>query len=164
MQAEPEGNNMTTKAVSHTGFEWTICVRAASVEALFEAARDVQGRIEKYGWTTPEEYRKTHENLRPQPSGQGQKSPHPNPLLSQASVLTFAVETLSPTTSKGKTYWKALGGKFSQYGVSVWPEVLEAAGFSDLDPMREYGIPGWTAEYILKDNKPDKVTRLFKTA
>jgi hypothetical protein len=65
----------------------------------------------------------------------------------------------------GKTYWSVKGGRWSQFGVRIWPEVLEAAGFNaeELDPARVYDLKGHRAEIVLKvDGKPDKVTQLTK--
>lgn len=82
--------------------------------------------------------------------------------------LTFEASELFAQTSKGKTYWKIKGGRFSQYGVTVWPEVLNEAikdglilGDDELDPMRTYPLFGLVAHYVENDKgQPQKVTRL----
>jgi hypothetical protein len=69
------------------------------------------------------------------------------------------------STSGDKVYWKVQGGQFSQYGVTVWPEVLEAAGLSGVleHPPQEYDLAGYTAYYTLNDEgKPKKVVNLAK--
>lgn len=82
-----------------------------------------------------------------------------------AGELTFQAKTLSTTVDSGKAYWKVKGGKFSQHGVSIWPEILEGAGFDpdQLDVMAVYNLEGYTATYVTNDkNQPHKVVRLSK--
>ena len=79
--------------------------------------------------------------------------------------LFFDAERLVGSTSGDKTYFKVQGGKFSKFGVNIWPEILEAAGFDpdQLDPKTTYDLTGYTAYYSLKDNgKEDKVINLAK--
>lgn len=79
--------------------------------------------------------------------------------------LTFTAKTLTATVNDGKAYWKVKGGRFSKYGVSIWPEVLKAAGFDpdSLNVMDTYDVSGYTAYYMLnEEEKPQKVTRLAK--
>jgi hypothetical protein len=81
----------------------------------------------------------------------------------------FDAAELVGSTNAGKTYWKVKGGRFTQYGVTVWPEVLTAAGFdaAALDPARIYDLTGYKALYANKadgSGKPDKVTALAKAA
>lgn len=59
------------------------------------------------------------------------------------------------------------GGNFLKYGVTSWPETLEAAGIADkLDPLKENTPSGhWVAHYTERQNDegrwaPDKVIRL----
>ena len=87
--------------------------------------------------------------------------------MTNGNELTFEADELFANVSKGKTYWKGKGGRFSQYGVTIWPEVLEDAMKSgliteeELDPMRSYPLGGLVACYVENDNgKPQKVTRL----
>lgn len=56
---------------------------------------------------------------------------------------------LFANTSEGKVYWKVRCGRWQQYGVTVWPEVLEAAGLTDLDPGNTYDLNGWDAKVLL---------------
>lgn len=104
---------------------------------------------------------------------QGEKA-LPSPAVSTSSnqlpsdALTFKAETLTKSTDGDKTYYKVKevkGGQFSRYGVTVWPEVLVAAGF-DLDTLTgETSLAGYIAHYILPDNgKPAKVIGLEQPA
>ena len=68
-------------------------------------------------------------------------------VASGAGVQEFRAETLAASVEKGKTYWKVMGGRFTQFGLIVWPEVLAAAGFSDLDPFQSYDLAGWVVRY-----------------
>lgn len=80
-------------------------------------------------------------------------------------VKSFIAEKLSVSTSEGKTFFKVKGGNFTQYGVPVWPEVLNPAGIVITDPANPPSIQGWKAEYIEYEKngkKQMKVTRLLK--
>jgi len=94
-------------------------------------------------------------------------SPDTPPTKSAApkQELMFDAVELEGSTKGDRTYWKVKGGKFSKYGVTIWPEVLEAADFAveELDPARTYDLEGYTAYYVEKDDgKPDKVVNLAK--
>lgn len=75
----------------------------------------------------------------------------------------FAAESLTATVDDGKAYWKVKGGSYQKFGVIVWPEVLEAAGFDvdNLNPLKPVDLTGWTAVYSVKENgQPQKVIKL----
>lgn len=81
----------------------------------------------------------------------------------ETAVHTFAGESMTATVSDGKVYWKVKGDQFRQFGVSIWPEALEAAGFvfEEMNPMKQIDLTGWTAHYITKENgQPKKIIRL----
>lgn len=80
-----------------------------------------------------------------------------------SAAPTFAVDAITATVDNGKAYWRVKGGEFQKWGVIVYPEVLEAAGLADLNPLKPFSEPGWVAHYSLKENgKPKKVIRLEK--
>jgi hypothetical protein len=68
----------------------------------------------------------------------------------------------------GKNRWVVKGGWAKQYGITCWPEVLEAAGIMEYLKLDEPNVPGgkWLAHYreVEKDGKmkADKVIRLEK--
>lgn len=79
----------------------------------------------------------------------------------------FTADKMTATVNDGKAYWKVRGGMFQKYGVTIWPEVLEAAGFdaAAMDPLTVYDLAGWTAVYILnEDGNAQKVTQLIAPA
>ena len=79
--------------------------------------------------------------------------------------LSFNAESLIANVADGKVYWKIKGGKFSQYGVTVWPECLRDAGITPeaLDPMQSYSLVGYIAYYENNDQgKAHKVTKLLR--
>jgi hypothetical protein len=79
------------------------------------------------------------------------------------NVLSFPVGEITATVSDGKAYWRVKGAEFQKFGVIVYPEVLEAAGLTDLNPLQPFGEPGWVAQYVTKeDGKPKKVVALLK--
>ena len=78
---------------------------------------------------------------------------------------SFEAQTLLAQVSEGKTSWRVKGGRFSQYGLIIYPETLVAAGFDvdQLDPLQVYSLAGYTAEYVNKDDgKPKKVVKLSR--
>ena len=81
---------------------------------------------------------------------------------------SFAASKLVGTfdSERNTTYWKVKGVKiFKEFGVNVWPEVLEAAGFPQGMAAQIKDLLGWTASYTLKEgNMPDKVVRLMKSS
>lgn len=82
----------------------------------------------------------------------------------QPEVKTFTADKLSVSMHDGKYYYKVVGKPFTQYGVPVWNEVLEAAKLDVSDPNNLPHIAGWRADYIeqMKDGKKRmKVTRLL---
>lgn len=83
-----------------------------------------------------------------------------------SGALNFQAESMVGSVQDGQQYWKIKGGKFSKYGVTVWPEVLEAAGF-DVDALnigQRYTMQGYTAYYSMNsEGKPHKVTELVRS-
>lgn len=80
---------------------------------------------------------------------------------------SFAASEMICTVSEGKAYWKVRGGQFTKFGVTIWPEVLQSAGFDPdtLNPMKPIPLVGYTAHYALnEEGKAQKVTALTKTA
>jgi hypothetical protein len=86
--------------------------------------------------------------------------------ITQNVVESFDTEKLAVTISNGKKYFKVKGGMWSKYGVTVWDEVLVAAGIpvGKLE-AQEYNLVGYKATFTRKaDGKPEKVTQLEKVA
>lgn len=81
-------------------------------------------------------------------------------------IKCFTADKLSVTMKDDKYYYKVIGGVFRQYGVTVWPEVLAAAGL-DVSPGQPVpNIAGWRADYIEEPGKEPgkkrmKITRLL---
>ncbi len=64
---------------------------------------------------------------------------------------------------------RASRGKFKKFGVTCWPETLEAEGIGEkMDPLKENKPKGhWVAKYSERQNDegkwvPDKVVALVK--
>lgn len=81
----------------------------------------------------------------------------------EVDAIVFATEKLSVTESEKGKYFKVKGGKYSKFGVTVWPEVLTKVG---IDPnkaeVKEYPFVGWQAVCTVKDGNPHKVIELRK--
>lgn len=77
--------------------------------------------------------------------------------------LSFRVDILEGQVQNGKASWKAKGGKYSQFGVTVYPEVLKEAGLGIADGQNFAANGDWVAHYVLGNTgKPYKVTKLVK--
>lgn len=81
----------------------------------------------------------------------------------------FELESIQLAAGGEHPRWVVRGGNFKKFGVTCWPEVLEAAGIAEkLDPMKENKPKGrWMARYIERQNDegrmvPDKVVELVK--
>lgn len=144
------------------------------VRRAFEVKRQFLALAEGQGW------RMIHSKLDvatpepapvPAPSTQAtplSQPPYPasrpaaNGSAAPAGALTFAADTLSVKVEEGKTFFKVKGGKFSKFGVTVWPEVLEAAGIDPQHiPVAGLSLKGWTAHYTETDGR-QKVVHLEK--
>lgn len=167
--------SMTAKVISPNGFEWLMTIRNGK---LTEMVKDVD-KLEKWlmenNWQPAGNYRAPAPPQAPPPTDYAEREAELNPHRTPPPVagsgqpggdsLSFPAETLVATMHQGKTYWKVQGGQFSKYGVTIWPEVLTAAGFflEDLNPAETYDLRGHTAYYELTDEgKPSKVRQLVK--
>ncbi len=104
-----------------------------------------------------------------QPSEDLPPEPQYVPVQEPAKPTEYSFETefLECTITNNKQFFKILGGMFSKYGVTVWPEVLTTAGIqpTKLEGGKKYNLHGYNAFYVLNDKgKPQKVVRLEKVA
>jgi hypothetical protein len=83
----------------------------------------------------------------------------------------FEVESIQLAAGGDHPRWVVKGGKFKKFGVTCWPETLDAAGIADkMDPLKENKPRGnWVAKYNERQNDegkwvPDKVVSLAKTS
>jgi hypothetical protein len=82
----------------------------------------------------------------------------------------FTADSMEITIKGEKTYCKVKGNPFTQYGVNVWQEVLQAAGLvtkhvEELDPRNPPDVSGWVCFYTekqLENGKtvPDKIVKM----
>lgn len=86
-----------------------------------------------------------------------------------ASENSFPIESIKLAAGGDHPRWVVKGGKFKKFGVTCWPETLEAAGIAEkLDPLKDNKPKGqWVAQYTERQNDdgrwvPDKVTNLIK--
>jgi hypothetical protein len=82
----------------------------------------------------------------------------------------FEVDSIQLAAGGEHPRWVVKGGKFKKFGVTCWPETLEAAGIAEkMDPLKENKPKGhWVAKYSERKNDdgkwvPDKVNKLEKT-
>jgi hypothetical protein len=95
-------------------------------------------------------------------NGDGQKSVSRN-------GKSFEVESIKLAAGGDHPRWVVKGGNFKKFGVTCWPETLEAAGIAEkLDPLKDNKPKGnWVAHYNERENDegkwvPDKVVSLEK--
>ena len=82
---------------------------------------------------------------------------------------SFEVESIKLAAGGDHPRWVVKGGNFKKFGVTCWPETLEAAGVAEkLDPLKDNKPKGtWMAHYNERQNDegkwvPDKVSKLVK--
>lgn len=137
--------------------------------ALVMVVKNLEGHARQSGKQTDTLMPAQADAARNEATGKGPVSmpskTNAQPSANHASTpaLNFPADTLELSINAGKTYYKIKGGKFTKFGVTIWPEALEAAGWdtSQLQATEVYNLRGWTAHYVTKDDgKPDKVIRL----
>jgi hypothetical protein len=86
---------------------------------------------------------------------------------SNGNGKTFEVATIKLAAGGDHPRWVVKGGNFIKYGVTCWPETLDAAGIAEkLDPLKDNKPKGqWVAHYNERQNDegkwvPDKVVSL----
>jgi hypothetical protein len=96
---------------------------------------------------------------------------HEIPTTQQEGVNQFDTETLVceiKLDDKGdpKQFFKVKGGMYKKFGITIWPEVLTAAGIPVGKLVaQDYKLPGYRAEFVLNDKgKPSKIVKLEKVA
>lgn len=148
----------TVKVVNpKTQMEWFFTVRGHSQISLLDQIETIEAALIKRGYTALDAY---IDQRRDERNG-GQHEANGNGGNNQP--LTFQAKTLVASVTEGTAYWKVKGGQFTKFGVMIWPEILEAAGFHDLNPLETYELNGFTAVYTKKDDgKIDKVTSLVR--
>lgn len=111
------------------------------------------------GWT---EYAQLEANPAPEAEENGEDSEARN-------GKSFEVESIKLAAGGDHPRWVVKGGKFKKFGVTCWPETLEAAGVAEkLDPLKDNKPKvQWLAHYTERQNDegrwvPDKITRLVK--
>lgn len=148
-----------------TQLEWLFTIRSHNPLDLLRTLPEVGRQINEAGFVAMDAYvdqrRAERGETKSQPAAPSLPPVKPAPVAHAPQSLSFNCTSLGATVNDGKAYWKVKGGKFEKFGVTVWPEVLEAAGFIDLDPMQTYSLTGYVATYSAKDDgKPDKVTAI----
>lgn len=63
----------------------------------------------------------------------------------------------------GKPTYKVKGGKWEKWGVRIFPDILQHAGFEpDKIPFTGLDLSGYQMTILMKGKNPDKVTKLVK--
>jgi len=158
--------SMNFFGITKAGWNVQFTLRDIDEDALMIRFARFVGILEKYQ-VTPKPVGQQPQASLPQPSAPQTPANAPNTpptaAQAQASTESFDAAILCGSINGSKTYWKVKGGRFSKFGVAVWPEVLKSAGYDTdaLDPRQEYNIQGFVAHYITdEEGKATKVTRL----
>lgn len=78
--------------------------------------------------------------------------------------ISFDAEQMVANVADGNVYWKIRGSHYKKFGVTIWPEVLEEAGFvaEEMPTTKIYDMTGWVAHCELnEEGKPKKVVKLI---
>ena len=152
------------KGVTKGGFicQWTL--RDDDEDVLLEKQILFMNKLSEGGVHPYPATRQPEGNGSPPPASVPPPASDPPPQTQED--LFFEAESMAATTESGKApRWKVKGGKYMEWGVTIWPEVLEAAGFdpNGLDPSTVYNLEGYTA-YCEANEKgnPKKVVNLSK--
>ena len=173
--------SITTKVYDSNGFEVRLTVRDYSMSDLLKKWIKFSEYLMDNGYTPTNA---------PRPAAPPQAPPEPTPADIEAQAnpervaasqpqqaaavppaaggQSFMAEKLVASMTDGKTYWKIKGGIYQRYGVTVWPEVLQAAqqaglylSDGELNPAQEYPLGGWIAHFVINEKgQPQKVTQL----
>ena len=173
------------------GYQYQLTVRKQESKAFFAAASGLRQWIKAQGFApvqrggftrqAPVQEKPPHlENAqRDAPIEGNTTTPEPQRASgglegTGGKVYRFHAETLLKNELGGKYVWAVMGNDIpaynKKYGLRIWPEVLEAAGFDPvaLEDVRQANLPslrGYVAEYTMRaddDKKPDKVIALVK--
>lgn len=137
----------TIKTIDPDGVAVDFETKEMGLEALLNLVPQIKQALVEAGYELVDTYPAQTVNVTPAAS----------------AAPTFAVEKIVATVDaeSGKIYWRVKGSEFQKFGVIIYPEILEAAGLADLNPLKPFTEPGWVAHYSLKENgKPKKVLRL----
>ena len=169
MPEAPASVNM--KIVSGKGYDFMFTLRDFDELVLLDRLGTFIKKLESMGMkpANGNGYKApVQSHLPPQPQAPPPQTvddfPTEQPGQDQKEYDDFTAESLTGTMNNGKVYWKVKGGRWAKFGVTVWQEVLEAAGFNfdELDPAQTYDLTGYTATAMLEDGKPKKVIKLVK--
>lgn len=147
------------------GISVQITVRRPKLEdwpVALQEREKIMAQTQKDGWSYPGPVKATVSA----PSAAVATPAAPKPVTAQAAPVApaasgqFAAELLVSNMNEGKWYWKVKGGQYTKFGVTIWPETLDAAGLEH-ENGKSYNMTGWTAHYVAKpDGKPDKIIKL----
>ncbi len=146
------------RGVTQNGWNVQFTLRDVDEDTLLARFGHLINKLEENFKVVPEGKRPNgnggSQNTVPQPTGE----PQPR-------EISFDAEYMDATVTAGKKpLWKVKGGKFMEWGVTIWPEVLEAAGLGEQDTSQLISLVGYTAycnEFNDKGN-PKKVARLVQ--
>ncbi len=147
---------------SPTGSKDQFTLRQAddqSDEAFILRVKNFMKLLEQQGWVPSE-------SAKPSDAATGSEATARTAVAGQKE---FDLESIQLAAGGEHPRWVIRGGNFKKFGVTCWPEVLQAAGIAEkLDPLKENKPKGrWLARYIERENDegrlvPDKVVELVK--
>jgi hypothetical protein len=90
----------------------------------------------------------------------------PHDAANQFDTELLVCEIKLDGNGEPKQFFKIKGGMYKKFGITIWPEVLIAAGIPVAKLVaQDYNLPGYRATFVLNDKgKPSKVTILEKVA
>lgn len=171
------------------GYQYQLTVRKQESKAFFAAASGLRQWIKAQGFApvqrggftrqapvqekAPQQPEAPRQEQSEQPPARTTTPPQRQPEAPGGKVYRFHAETLLKSEMNGKIIWAIQGNDIPaycrKYGMRVWPEVLEHAGFDPgaLEEVRQANLPslhGYVAEYTMRADdpqKPDKIIALW---
>lgn len=136
----------TLKVIDPNGFSEYYTLRAETVNTLIEQTNFLKSWLRDHGY---------------RPDGGGFDGGQHE---TGDGLGSFPAEQMTAMVNDGKVYWKVRGGKFQKFGVNIWPEVLEQAGFDpdEMNPVKSIDLSGYTAQYLVEEGKAKKIVKLIK--
>jgi hypothetical protein len=160
--------SLNVRGVTGKGWEVQFTLRDWSEEALLARFAEFVKKLDELHITPPGA-------LRVAPPSLPVSAPAPEQLASaelpgftgspapqKAEELSFDAVELVGEMHQGKTNWKVKGGKFTKFGVPIYPEALKESGIdpNGLDVSKVYPLKAMVAHYEEREGKAYKVTRL----
>ena len=153
--------SLNFRGITQNGWNVQFTLRDSSEENLLTRFGLFIGSLEK-------NYKVVPEGMQPAGNGSQNTGELPKIVADPPGTEPQEMQSFEATelVHKSGKSWGVKGGKFTQYGVTIWPEVLEDAGImpNELDTSLVYPLQNYTAYYneLTEKGYPKKIVKLAK--